>query len=75
MKAINQVFTDDCTYCNRETLFVTHDPSRNVVYEELCKSFIITDDQFIELVCDGEVETKDKSGCTVKLEISDMTLV
>lgn len=75
MKAINQVFTDDCTYWSRETLFVTHDPSRNIVYEELCKSFIITEDQFIELVCEGEVEAKDKSECTVKLEISDMTLV
>lgn len=75
MKSIDQVFTDDYTYCYRETLFVTEDATHPKVFEELRKSFKITEDQFIELNCDGAVVVKDNCDSNVKLELNHIKVV
>lgn len=75
LKSIGIIYTDDCTYFFYEVLFVTHNEADNAVKEKLQELYDITEDQFIELACEGSTETHDKQGCEVKLEVRDIDLV
>ena len=44
MNAICIVQTDDYTYACTEVFFLTNDVTSKVVYDKLCESYIITED-------------------------------
>ena len=58
MNAICIVRTDDYTYACTEVFFLTNDVTSKVVYNKLCESYIITEDQFLKLVTETNSEIR-----------------
>lgn len=58
MNAICIVRTDDYTYACTEVFFLTNDVTSKVVYNKLCESYIITEDQFLKLVTEANSEIR-----------------
>lgn len=75
LKSIGIVYTDDCTYSSYEALFVTHNEANIAVKEKLQELYNFTEDQFIELACEGSTITHDQHGYEVQLEVRDIDLV
>lgn len=61
MNAICIVQTDDYTYACTEVFFLTNDVTSKVVYDKLCESYIITEDQFLKLVTEANSEIRVKA--------------